>query len=196
MLHIHASTGNQKQIDFQEGLPAGLRRQAQQDTRELLTQIRRQISLSKQTAALLSSSPSLAGGEHGYTVLSLLGPRLQLLHRQVLPGRVQLGFPPLPPALRISSASSAWKGSITQLASFGSRHTHLFPTYGLCPPCMHFGWCELSRLMAFPEHSARGPHCQDPLHPAGLTWPLTTSDFSSPVHLLGVKLCTFKPVCV
>lgn len=127
---------------------------------------------------------------------SLLGPRLQLLHRQALPGRVRLGFPPLPPALQISSASSAWKGSITQLASFGSRHTHLFPTYGLCPPCMHFGWCELSRLMAFPEHSARGPHCQDPLHPAGLTWPLTTSDFSSPVHLLGVKICTFTPVCV
>lgn len=107
MLRIHASTGNQKQIDFQESLPAGLRCQAQQDTRETLTQIRRQISLLKQRLPFFASRPVVwVGGMaflHSPARSTAAAPAWTMAPRQGL-----TRVPPtiLPPALRVSSLVS------------------------------------------------------------------------------------------
>ena len=74
---------SQKQIDFQESLPVELRHQAQQATWELMTQIRRQISLLKSRSL---SCPVLLKGSTTVTICPFSLRWQALAGWQVWPG--------------------------------------------------------------------------------------------------------------
>lgn len=112
MLQIHACIGPQRQVDSQESLPAGLKRQVEHSTQESLNQIRRQISV-------FPSCPLLWKGN----VTLMICPFC--LHWLTAPAKKGTGstagsYLGSPPALHTSgeaqssSTSSAWKGYFTQ----------------------------------------------------------------------------------